>query len=68
MGSICYICSDPKLWNGYETGQKLREEYGGEALIKVSYGTLDDYPEVAFPLEMLQTVKKGIQEPRFPVK
>lgn len=53
MGSICWISSDPRRWRAYETGQKLKEEYGGEDLFKVCYGSFDDDPGGVFDLEML---------------
>lgn len=42
MGSICWIEKDPKKWKLRETTKKLKEEYGGEGLLKVKYGEFDD--------------------------
>lgn len=53
MGSICYINRNPKSWVAYMTQKKLRQEYGGEPLYNVRYGTLDDDPDGCSDLEIL---------------
>ena len=52
MGSICHIINDPKKWRFWETEKKLKPEYGGEILYKITYGTFDDDPIGVFNLEM----------------
>ena len=53
MGSIWYISTNPMRWTAYETGTRLKEEYGGEELIKICYGSFDDDPGGSVDLEML---------------
>lgn len=60
MGSICYIDTNPNRWKVRETNKKLKEEYGGEELLEVCYGSLDDDPGGAFDMEMY--MRKSIYE------
>ena len=53
MGSIVFIQKNPKLWYAYDSGKKLKPEFGGEKLIKIRYGEWDDDPMGTSPLEML---------------
>ena len=46
MGSIYSINRNPKIWEMYHSDKKLKEKYGGESLVTVIYGTLDDYPQI----------------------
>ena len=59
MGSIYYIATNPKRWRTYDSGLRLRDEYGGETLTKIIYGTFDDYP-CEFELEMY--MRKSVYE------
>lgn len=52
MGSIWHIHSNVKLWKVYKTDKKLKEEYGGEELLRICYGSLDDDPVGICDLEM----------------
>lgn len=56
MGSICYINRNPKTWNMYYSDKKLKEKYGGDTLVHITYGSFDDYPQM-FDLEMLMREK-----------
>lgn len=44
MGSICSINTNPATWPAYDSGRKLKPEFGGESLMTVRYGTFDDDP------------------------
>ena len=46
MGSIYYIHTNPKAWAAYDTGKKLKDEYGGDELMKIRYGVFDDFPGI----------------------
>lgn len=42
MGSICWIETDPRKWRAYKSGLRLKEEFGGEELLKITFGSFDD--------------------------
>ncbi len=42
MGSICWIEKDPQKWRVYNSGKRLKEEFGGEELLKIIFGSFDD--------------------------
>lgn len=44
MGSVIRINKNPKTWLCVDEGARLKEKYGGHPLVKVTYGSLDDYP------------------------
>lgn len=44
MGSVIHISKNPKTWLCVDEGAHLKEKYGGHPLVKVTYGSLDDYP------------------------
>lgn len=46
MGSIYHIQTNPKAWSAYNSGKKLKEEYGGHELMKICYGVFDDFPGI----------------------
>lgn len=52
MGSICAINTNPATWTAYNSGRKLKPEFGGEPLMLVRYGTLDDDPDGQVDMEM----------------
>ncbi len=60
MGSICTINTNPKTWRAYDAGLKLKQQYGGEELMKICYGTLDDDPDGACDMEMY--MRKSVYE------
>lgn len=45
IGSITYINRNPKQWRAYDSGKKLKPEFGGEKLMVIYYGTFDDDPD-----------------------
>lgn len=51
MGSICSINRNPNTWRMWYPDKKLKEKFGGESLVKIVYGTFDDYPQ-SFEMEM----------------
>lgn len=53
MGSIYSINRRPSTWPVDERGWRLKPELGGEEVLTVEYGTLDDDPGGICPLEML---------------
>lgn len=53
MGSICHIIKTPEKWAAFDTGKRMKPEFGGEALYKVRYGKFDDYPEGITDMEIL---------------
>ena len=52
MGSICSITSNPARWNAFASGLTLKQEFGGETLLEVTFGWFDDYPEGACDMKM----------------
>lgn len=52
MGSIVHIKSNPSTWTVYDSGKRCKEEYGGEKLLTVRYGTFDDDPDGPCDMEM----------------
>lgn len=52
MGSICHINTNPKTWVAFDSGLKLKPEFGGESLMTVRYGTFDDDPDGICDMEM----------------
>ena len=52
MGKIYYINKNPKTWHAHETNMTLKPEYGGEKLMKITYGECDDYPTGLTDLDM----------------
>lgn len=52
MGSIVHINTRPRTWTAYDSGRKLRKEYGGEPIWYVCYGTHDDDPVGVTDLDM----------------
>lgn len=57
MGSICSINRNPKTWKMYYPDKKLKDKFGGDTLVHITYGSFDDYPQI-FDLEML--MREGI--------
>ena len=51
MGSICSINRNPNTWRMWYPDKKLKEKFGGESLVKIVYGTFDDYPQ-SFEMEI----------------
>ena len=51
MSSICNINKNPSTWYTLESELHLKPEYGGEEIILIRYGVLDDYPEGGYPME-----------------
>ena len=53
MGSICSLNRRVSTWPVEDSGLRLKREYGGEPLVRVTYGASDDYPEGAGDMTIL---------------
>lgn len=60
MGSICHINMNPTTWTAFDNGKRLKPEFGGEPLMTVRYGTLDDDPDGLVDLEM--SMRKSVYD------
>ena len=67
MGSICWINANPEKWKVYKTGKKLKEECGGEDLLKVCFGTFDDEGIYDMDMYMRPSVYQKIREGEYNV-
>ena len=52
MGSICYIINNPENWYVFDSGKRLKPQFGGEALLEVRFGSFDDYPDGESEMKM----------------
>ena len=67
MGSICYIEKDPSKWRVWQTDMQLKEEFGGEKLLKVVFGTFDDHDFSELEIYMRPSVYEKLLKKEYEV-